>query len=116
MRPQILFPLFAPLATLPGMGPKLAPLVARFGTARVSLPGGCAIGTRPVDLHLKALGNPTLGQKPTPAILVRSIDGATRFQQRPVIRTHPTRLFPSLVSVSHAEGIKAGSTLLTLQV
>lgn len=34
----------------------LAPLVARFGTARVSLPGGCAIGTRPVDLHLKALG------------------------------------------------------------
>ncbi len=33
----------------------LAPLVARFGTARVSLPGGCAIGTRPVDLHLKAL-------------------------------------------------------------
>ena len=34
----------------------LAPLVARFGMARVSLPGGCAIGTRPVDLHLKALG------------------------------------------------------------
>ena len=33
----------------------LAPLVARFGVARVSLPGGCAIGTRPVDLHLKAL-------------------------------------------------------------
>ena len=33
----------------------LAPLVARFGSARVSLPGGCAIGTRPVDLHLKAL-------------------------------------------------------------
>ena len=29
MRPQILFPLFAPLATLPGMGPKLAPLVVR---------------------------------------------------------------------------------------
>ena len=33
----------------------LAPLVARFGVAKVSLPGGCAIGTRPVDLHLKAL-------------------------------------------------------------
>ncbi|MFX9862948.1 UDP-N-acetylglucosamine 1-carboxyvinyltransferase, partial [Acinetobacter baumannii] len=28
----------------------LGPLVARYGTARVSLPGGCAIGTRPVDL------------------------------------------------------------------
>ncbi len=33
----------------------LGPLLARFGQARVSLPGGCAIGTRPVDLHLKAL-------------------------------------------------------------
>jgi UDP-N-acetylglucosamine 1-carboxyvinyltransferase len=33
----------------------LGPLVARCGEARVSLPGGCAIGTRPVDLHLKAL-------------------------------------------------------------
>jgi len=33
----------------------LGPLLARRGQARVSLPGGCAIGTRPVDLHLKAL-------------------------------------------------------------
>jgi UDP-N-acetylglucosamine 1-carboxyvinyltransferase len=33
----------------------LGPLLAREGQARVSLPGGCAIGTRPVDLHLKAL-------------------------------------------------------------
>jgi len=33
----------------------LGPLLARCGHARVSLPGGCAIGTRPVDLHLKAL-------------------------------------------------------------
>ncbi|MBC8268028.1 MAG: UDP-N-acetylglucosamine 1-carboxyvinyltransferase [Rhodospirillaceae bacterium] len=33
----------------------LGPLLSRFGKARVSLPGGCAIGTRPVDLHLKAL-------------------------------------------------------------
>lgn len=33
----------------------LGPLLARHGQARVSLPGGCAIGTRPVDLHLKAL-------------------------------------------------------------
>ena len=33
----------------------LGPLLARFGKARVSLPGGCAIGTRPVDLHLTAL-------------------------------------------------------------
>jgi len=33
----------------------LGPLVARFGEARVSLPGGCAIGTRPVDQHIKGL-------------------------------------------------------------
>ncbi len=33
----------------------LGPLVARCGFAKVSLPGGCAIGTRPVDLHLKGL-------------------------------------------------------------
>jgi UDP-N-acetylglucosamine 1-carboxyvinyltransferase len=33
----------------------LGPLTARFGEARVSLPGGCAIGERPVDLHIKGL-------------------------------------------------------------
>jgi UDP-N-acetylglucosamine 1-carboxyvinyltransferase len=33
----------------------LGPLVARFGQARVSLPGGCAIGARPIDLHIKGL-------------------------------------------------------------
>ena len=33
----------------------LGPLLAKFGAAKVSLPGGCAIGTRPVDIHLKAL-------------------------------------------------------------
>ncbi len=33
----------------------LGPLLARFGQAKVSLPGGCAIGTRPVDLHIKGL-------------------------------------------------------------
>lgn len=33
----------------------LGPLLARFGRAKVSLPGGCAIGTRPVDIHLKGV-------------------------------------------------------------
>ncbi len=33
----------------------LGPLLARFGRARVSLPGGCAIGARPIDLHIKGL-------------------------------------------------------------
>ncbi|PBB70494.1 UDP-N-acetylglucosamine 1-carboxyvinyltransferase [Mesorhizobium sp. WSM4312] len=39
----------------------LAPLLARFGHARVSLPGGCAIGARPVDMHVAALA--ALGAK-----------------------------------------------------
>ena len=33
----------------------LGPLLARFGHCEVSLPGGCAIGARPIDLHLSAL-------------------------------------------------------------
>ena len=33
----------------------LGPLLAKFGSAKVSLPGGCAIGSRPIDIHLKAL-------------------------------------------------------------
>jgi UDP-N-acetylglucosamine 1-carboxyvinyltransferase len=33
----------------------LGPLLARFGHAKISLPGGCAIGSRPIDLHLKGL-------------------------------------------------------------
>ena len=41
----------------------LGPLVARFGEARVSLPGGCAIGTRPVDQHIK--GQQALGAEIT---------------------------------------------------
>src|SRR4051812_6998592 len=43
----------------------LGPLVARYGTARVSLPGGCAIGARPIDLHIKGLEQ--LGAKITQA-------------------------------------------------
>ena len=33
----------------------LGPLLAKYGVAKVSLPGGCAIGSRPIDFHLKAL-------------------------------------------------------------
>jgi UDP-N-acetylglucosamine 1-carboxyvinyltransferase len=39
----------------------LGPLIAKFGSAKVSLPGGCAIGTRPIDIHLKTLSK--LGMK-----------------------------------------------------
>lgn len=33
----------------------LGPLLARFGYAEVAMPGGCAIGSRPIELHLKGL-------------------------------------------------------------
>ena len=33
----------------------LGPMLARFGEAEVALPGGCAIGSRPVDLHIRGL-------------------------------------------------------------
>ena len=33
----------------------LGPLLSRYGEAKVSLPGGCAIGARPIDIHLKGL-------------------------------------------------------------
>src|SRR5205814_5101192 len=39
----------------------LGPLVTRYGVARVSMPGGCAIGARPIDQHLKGLA--TLGAR-----------------------------------------------------
>ncbi len=45
----------------------LGPLLARAGHARVSLPGGCAIGTRPVDLHLKALAATRRRDRPSTA-------------------------------------------------
>src|SRR5271170_5121301 len=41
----------------------LGPLVARCGRARVSLPGGCAIGARPIDLHIKGLERATSGPR-----------------------------------------------------
>ena len=39
----------------------MGPLLARFNTTKISMPGGCAIGTRPIDLHLK--GFKSLGAK-----------------------------------------------------
>ena len=46
----------------------IAPLLARMGEARVSLPGGCAIGTRPVDLLLMALKSSARRSRSTPAM------------------------------------------------
>jgi UDP-N-acetylglucosamine 1-carboxyvinyltransferase len=79
----------------------LGPLVARAGRAKVSLPGGCAIGARPVDLHLKAL-----------EALGAEIDLAERY----VVASAPNGLrgatvrFP-FVSVGATENVLMDSTL-----
>lgn len=53
----------------------LGPLLARFGVAKVSLPGGCAIGTRPIDLHLKALEAMGAKIELTEGYIVASVEG-----------------------------------------
>lgn len=53
----------------------LGPLLARIGKAKVSLPGGCAIGTRPVDLHLKAMEKLGAKIKVTAGYIEASVNG-----------------------------------------
>ena len=56
----------------------LGPLLARFGAARVSLPGGCAIGTRPIDLHLFALEKMGAQIELTDGYISASVQGRLR--------------------------------------
>jgi len=62
----------------------LGPMVARFGEAEVALPGGCAIGSRPVDLHLRGLE--AMGAK----ITVEG--GYIKAKARPVACAAPTTI------------------------
>jgi len=78
----------------------LGPLVARFGVAKVSLPGGCAIGTRPVDLHLKALEQ--MGAK-------ISIDGGYVIAECKKLKG--AEIFFEKVSVGATENILMAATL-----
>ncbi|MDE3021318.1 MAG: UDP-N-acetylglucosamine 1-carboxyvinyltransferase [Pseudomonadota bacterium] len=78
----------------------LGPLVARFGEARVSLPGGCAIGTRPVDLHLKGLQ--LMGAR----INIEHGDIHARAD-----RLTGARIFMDLVSVTGTENLMMAATL-----
>ena len=78
----------------------LGPLVARFGTARVSLPGGCAIGARPVDQHIKGLE--ALGAT------VRIDHGYIVAEAR---RLKGTRIVTELVTVTGTENLMMAATL-----
>ncbi len=78
----------------------LGPLVARFGKAEVSLPGGCAIGSRPVNLHIKGLE--AMGAK-------ISIDGG--YIKARAARLVGARISMDMVSVTGTENLMMAAAL-----
>jgi UDP-N-acetylglucosamine 1-carboxyvinyltransferase len=78
----------------------LGPLVTRFGEARVSLPGGCAIGSRPVDLHIKGLQ--AMGAE------IHIEHGYIHAQAK---RLKGARIFFDLVSVTGTENLMMAAVL-----
>lgn len=78
----------------------LGPLLARFGKAEVSLPGGCAIGSRPVNLHLKGL-----------AAMGADIRLENGYIEARANRLQGTRLVMDLVTVTGTENLMMAATL-----
>src|SRR4051812_38568087 len=78
----------------------LGPLLARCGKARVSLPGGCAIGMRPVDQHLKAL-----------QAMGATIEIEHGYMQASAPRLRGARIMMDLVTVTGTENIMMAATL-----
>lgn len=80
----------------------LGPLLARYGYAEVSLPGGCAIGSRPVDLHLR--GMEAMGAE------VEVLDGYIKATV-PGGRLHGANIFLDTVTVTGTENIMMAAVL-----
>jgi UDP-N-acetylglucosamine 1-carboxyvinyltransferase len=78
----------------------LGPLVARFGEAEVSLPGGCAIGSRPVNLHIKGLQ--AMGAE------ITMEEGYIKAKAK---RLKGARIFMDMVSVTGTENLLMAATL-----
>ena len=78
----------------------LGPMLARAGEARVSLPGGCAIGMRPVDLHIKGL-----------QAMGAEIDIDHGYIHARAQRMKGARIFMDLVSVTGTENLMMAATL-----
>jgi UDP-N-acetylglucosamine 1-carboxyvinyltransferase len=78
----------------------LGPLLARFGEARVSLPGGCAIGSRPVDQHIKGL-----------QALGAHIDIEHGYIRARADRLKGARIVMDLVTVTGTENLMMAATL-----
>tara|TARA_B110000971_G_scaffold74116_1_gene76106 strand:+ start:2247 stop:3512 length:1266 start_codon:yes stop_codon:yes gene_type:complete len=83
----------------------LGPLLARFGSARVSLPGGCAIGPRPVDLHIKGL------QAMGAAIHITHGYIQASTLHLPNRRLQGVRYYMDLVTVTGTENLMMAATL-----
>ena len=80
----------------------LGPMVARFGEAEVALPGGCAIGSRPVDLHLRGLE--AMGAKIT-------VEGGYIKAKAPVGGLRGAHYYFDTVSVTGTENVLMAATL-----
>jgi len=78
----------------------LGPLLARFGQARVSTPGGCAIGTRPVNLHLKGL-----------MAMGASIEQVHGYVEAKAEKLHGAKIYLDLPSVGATENLMMAATL-----
>jgi len=78
----------------------LGPMLARFGRARVSLPGGCAIGSRPVDLHIKGL-----------QAMGAEIEIEHGYIEARATRLKGARIFMDLVTVTGTENLLMAATL-----
>jgi len=78
----------------------LGPLVARFGRARVSLPGGCAIGARPIDQHLKGL-----------QLLGAKIELAHGYVEAAATRLRGARILFDLPTVTGTENLMMAAVL-----
>ncbi|PCI06574.1 MAG: UDP-N-acetylglucosamine 1-carboxyvinyltransferase [Gammaproteobacteria bacterium] len=78
----------------------LGPLLARFGEAEVSLPGGCAIGSRPVDLHIKGL-----------QAMGADIDVSNGYIHARAKRLKGTRLVMDIVTVTGTENLMMAAAL-----
>ena len=76
------------------------PLLARFGRAHVSTPGGCAIGTRPVNLHLKGL-----------AAMGASIDQAHGYMEIKAEKLRGAKIYLDLPSVGATENLMMAASL-----
>ncbi len=75
------------------------PLLARFGRARVSTPGGCAIGTRPVNLHLKGL-----------EAMGASIDQVHGYVEANAAKLRGAKIYLDLPSVGATENLMMAAT------